>query len=185
VFRNRTNYVSGLILQFMMIGVWILTDPLELRGPLPPDQSFGLLGAAGVPLSLGLFATLALAVWWYPSVEVSDSVLIIRNPLKTHVIPRRDITAIDTSRTYTQVITEARSYRCASLENSLSMLIRQDPDATAGDLREPTSSCRQHPDLGSATIASSSWRRPSTLEFVVVSGWIVLAIVSAIARWQS
>ncbi|WP_406054518.1 PH domain-containing protein [Kribbella sp. NBC_00889] len=177
-YRNRTNRVSGLLLQFMLAGVWILTDPLELRGPLPPGESFGPLGAALVAVSLGACAEVALAVWWYPSVEVHDDHVTIRNLLKTHRVPRSEIVAVDTNRAYTQIVTTTRRYRCAALENSLSMTIRQRFDANTAALDRNTSLSTG----GSRLAATSSWRQPSRLELAVTAAWLLTAVVSAAVR---
>jgi hypothetical protein len=83
IFRNRTNRISGILLQFMLPGVWILTDPLELRGKLPEGQGFGAFGVLLVAIPLGLLALASLAVWsgrWHRFVRF---VCTDRDPLES------------------------------------------------------------------------------------------------------
>jgi hypothetical protein len=59
VFRNRTNHIAGIVLQFMLAGIWALNDPLELRGDWPGGDEFGPVGAAVMALTMGCLAVVA------------------------------------------------------------------------------------------------------------------------------
>jgi hypothetical protein len=101
----------------------------------------------------------------------------INNPLRTVVVPVSRILEVDTSRSYTVVVTAERSYRCAGLENSLSMLVRQKADSSTARFSDEVRTA----DVASDVVGSYR-RRPTTVEIVVASSWLALAVVSFIVR---
>ncbi len=177
VFRNRTNHIAGIVLQFMFAGLWVLNDPLQLRGDWPAGVAFGPVGAAVIALTLGCLAVIALAVWWYPRVEVRAQVLTILNPLRTVVIPRGRIQKVDDSGFLVRVQTDERTYRCAGLETSLAMMLSADPHSSTGRTLaavQPTS------DRDLTAPVQVQWRRPTALEVTVGAAWLTLAVASLI-----
>lgn len=82
-------------------------------GPGLPERSPAW--AVVVTLTMGCFAVVALATWWYPGVELDAQALTIRNPLRTIVVPHARILKVDNSGSYVRIRTTDRTYRRAGL----------------------------------------------------------------------
>jgi hypothetical protein len=132
VFRNRTNHIAGIVMQFILVTLWVLGDPPNRRGDQAADDRLGPALAAMVTFLLGAAAVTSLAIWWYPRVELDPNSLTILNPVRTIVIPRDHIQNIDESGFLVRIEADGHSYRCAGLETSLAMMMSGDPNSSTG-----------------------------------------------------
>lgn len=179
VFRNRTNWRSGLILEVMAVVLWFLFDPWQVAGPLPADEALGAVDAMLTTWGLGLMGALGLGLLWFPRVEVHQEVVIVYNPIRLSTIARTEITGTDTSRTYTEIKTVAGSVRCIGLENSLAMQLQASPNSSTAK----TASALEGPEVqsGSTPVAHGiriQVRRMTRLETMCAVTWFLIGIAS-------
>ena len=172
--RNSANPLAGLAIPVIALAIWFLNDPLELQGPIPPEERGTPLDAALFTWGLGLVSVFALTMFWYPRVEVGWESVTIRNPLRTIEIPRAAIVRVDDAGRYVRIVTRTRSYRCAGLETSVAMRLRR-PGTTSTD--------RAMDALGHDAAESASpaevrtVRRPTALELAAFIAWASLGLV--------
>lgn len=179
VFRNKTNRFWGAGLVVIFSVGWLLSDPLMLRGvptDVPPADRIGPQDAAVFSWVLAVASALVLALLWYPSVEVSEQEVVIRNPLLTTRIPKGSISAVDESKTYLRIVAGGRSYVCFGLEKSLAMEVRDaDNSSTATAIAAIPRTSTPTNDAPSRSV-----RRPTIVELVITMTWFLLGAVALI-----
>ncbi len=174
VFRHRNNWIAAQVIQFLLFGLWLLNDPLQLRGPLPAGEGLTRPQAVAVPAAMGAAGLLAMAVGWYPRVEVTGEQVVVRNPLRTIDFPS-GVDAVDTRGRYVRVRGGGRWWRCWGLETSLLMQIRNSDRSSTRQFQSAVSA-RGH---GSRAVGVRvRWRRPTAAELLVLAFWAGLVAFS-------
>ncbi|MFI7067070.1 hypothetical protein ACIBL3_39155 [Kribbella sp. NPDC050124] len=153
--------------------IWFLMDPMYLFGSpsdASPEDRFSALDAALTTWGFGLVASLALAIFWYPSVEVSDLAITIRNPVRTIQIPLDAIDRIDDGERYVKVYANGKGYTCAGLETSLAMkMSTRDRNSTTRAMAD----LEDRPGQRSSTAQiTRNLRAPSTIELGLFIVWV-------------
>jgi hypothetical protein len=175
VFRHRTNWVAAPGIQLILAGLWILNDPLQLRGPLPPVEALTSAQAVIVPLAMGLVGVGAMAFGWYPRVEVTDEAVLIRNPLRdVHIRGRID--DVDLSARHVRLQAGGKWYRCWGAETSLSMRLWRQKRSSSALLAASLVGHR----LQDSSDVTQRWRTPTVVESIVITFWLGLVIFSAV-----
>lgn len=174
-FRHRTNRLAAPIVQVVLVGLWILGDPLALRGGLPADDALTTLQAVLITAAFGLAGVLAMAFGWYARVEVSLDTVVIRNPLHT-IYLHGGIQQVDTDARHVRIKADDHWYRCWGAETSLGMQLWQSRTSSSAKLRQALSPLYR----STSTPPKTSWRKPTVPEIVIAAGWISLTVFSAL-----
>lgn len=178
IVRNRVNMAAGLAIQVILLGIWILNDPLEYRGPLPPGDSASWAESVIMALVMGGLGVAAMGVFWYPHVRIENESVMLYNPFSTVTLHKSAIAEIDTRTRHVRIRAADRWFRCWGLETSLWMQLTDNDKAWRSQF-EPLVRVTG-PDGSSAGEPSRQWRRPTRPEVVVGIGWLALLIVSMI-----
>lgn len=179
VHRNKTNRISGVVSVILLAVIWFLMDPMYLLGSpadaLPEDR-FSALDAAVTTWGFGLGATVALAVFWYPSVEICEFGVTVRNPIRTVKIPLDAIDRVDDGGRYAKVYAEGAGYTCVGLETSLAMKVwTEGRNSTAQALDDLKERPRERPSTAHVV---RSLRVPSSVELGLLIVWVVTGAVA-------
>jgi hypothetical protein len=173
-FRHKTNWICAPIAQIILAGVWVLGDPLALRGPYP-DGNLTAPVAVFIPAAMGVVGVVTMAFAWYSRVDVTDDRVVIRNPLRDVTI-RGGVDAVDRRSRHVRIKVGERWYRCWGAETSLGMQLWQEHTSSSAQLAAALARHRREADA----LPKISWRKPSKLEVVVLVFWSALVIFSAI-----
>lgn len=174
--RNRANFISGLVLQPMLIGVWLLIDPWNLWTAQPVREQLGPTGAALATLSLGAAAVASLAVFWYPSVTIDDGQIVIRNPIHVVRAPAQLIEGVNADGSYPRIAIAGHVYRCMGMERSLLHQLTRAQEFGPVLAGLPSSEA-----IGPGVV-SAQRRHLTRLELSVFAFWLSLSLASL---WMS
>jgi hypothetical protein len=174
-FRHKTNRIAALALQVLMAGLWILNDPLLLRGPLPRAEALPTPAAVAVPAIMGVVGVVVMAYAWYSRVDVTDDEVVIRNPLKDIRI-HGGVDDVDLNSRHVRIRVAGKWYRCWGAETSLAMQLWQKRSSSSAKLAGAIVLHRRPADRPPEKV----WRRPTRLEVVVLLFWTGLVVFSAI-----
>jgi hypothetical protein len=179
--RNRVNHWSGLVIQIMLVGLMLLSDPLRLTTEhdqsLPPEDRLMSPFWVLMIVLLAVVSLFALAAFWYPSLEVTESTVTARNPLQTITVGRDTVAGVRTAGLRHPVLvsgTREVSLRC--IEQSLGMRLRHGPHRIEQQLHDLFP---WRDDVVSGSVATT-WRRPSQFEIAVCCTWLVLLLMAVL-----
>ncbi|MER7243184.1 hypothetical protein [Kribbella sp. NPDC000426] len=178
IVRNRVNMVAGLVIQAILLGIWILNDPLELWSSVPPSESATWAESVVMVLLMALVGIASMALFWYPHVQVEPARIVVYNPISTVIVPREAISEVDTTARHVRIRANGRMLRCWGLETSLWMQLTHNDKAWK--LRIQPVANRTGTIESAADLPQRQWRRPSVPEVIVGGGWLVLLVVSMI-----
>ena len=170
-FRHKTNWVCAPIVQVLLAGVWVLGDPLSLRGPLPPGEALTTPQAVAIPAMMGIVGVAVMAYAWYPRVDVNDDTVVIRNPLRDVTI-RGGAEDVDLRSRHVRIKVSERWYRCWGAETSLGMQLWRKRTSSSARLAGATALHRRPADAP----PQITWRKPTRLEVGVLLFWSALVL---------
>ena len=181
VVRNRANYWSGLVIQIMLVGLLLLSDPLRLTTEhdqsLPPEDRLMSPFWVLMIVALAVVSLFALAAYWYPRLEVTESTVTARNPLQTITVGRETVAGVRTAGLRHPVLmTRTREVSLRCIEQSLGMRLRRGPRRIDQQLHDLFP---WRDDVPSGSVATT-WRRPTPFEIAVCCTWLVLLLVAVL-----
>jgi hypothetical protein len=121
--RNGSNWLSGRVLGWGLLGAAIALDPLAVyRRPVDGQglDTFWLI-ATGVMAAVGCLAYL---VFGRPVLLVEESRLVIVNPFRVWTVPLGSVDSVDETWPYPRVRAQGRRIFVAALEESNLDLLR-------------------------------------------------------------
>jgi hypothetical protein len=121
--RNKVNFISGWLLGWVGSAAVIAADPLALF--IAPTDDWGRASAFSVGLAVVSAATgtLCFTVFAKPYVAISDSCLVVQNPIKRWLINRSDLILNRDGFPYPYVEVGGRRIWLMSMERSLGSLL--------------------------------------------------------------
>lgn len=181
VVRNRAIHWSGLIIQVMLVGLLLLTDPLRLTTAhdqsLPPEDRLMSPFWVFTIVILAVVSLFALAAYWYPRLEVTESTVTARNPLKTITVERETVAGVRTAGLRHPVLmTRSREVSLRCIEQSLGMRLRRSRHRIDQQLHDLFP---WRDDVPSGPVATT-WRRPTPFEIAVCCAWLVLVLLAVL-----